>query len=301
MQGPLQALHGLQQAPQHEDRSEAQGGGIDIIGALAQVHVVVGMAVGVLAPPVAQQFQGPVGDDLVGIHVGGSARATLHHVRGEVTVPVAVDDFLAGAVDGFCDGGFQETQPGIGAGGALLHHGEGADHGGEMTGGRTRDGEVVDGPQGLYAKEGILRHVQGPDQIGFPPRPAAGIGLFPAGTGRGRVEDPLVEHVGDLAEHRDGGDAILAQAGEHGVPIELQQDRGAEGHGRGRVGADGQEALFSRHIAGPQDHHGFRPVPIVSGDLHAARGDDRGSQPGFSLPEEGGSRGHFPAQGGLGN
>ena len=301
MQGGLQAVHGLQQALEHEDGGEAQGCRVDVVGALAQVHVVIGVAERILAPPVAQQLQGAVGNDFVGVHVRGCARPSLHHVRGEVAVPVAVDDLLAGAIDGPGNGGFQQAQPGVGPGGALLHHGQGADHGGKVAGGRPCDGEVVDGPQGLDAEEGVLGHVQGTDQVGFSPGPAAGIGLLTARAGGGRVEDALVQHVGDLAEHRDGGGPILGQAAQHRLPVEVQQDGGAEGHGRGRVGAGGQEGLLARHIAGAQDHHGFGPVPIVPGDLHAALGDDRGAQPSLPLPEEGGPGRDFSAKGRLGD
>lgn len=47
-------------------------------------HVVVGAAELVLALLMAQELQRPVGDDLVGVHVRGRARAALDHVHQEV-------------------------------------------------------------------------------------------------------------------------------------------------------------------------------------------------------------------------
>ena len=93
------------QGAQLDDDGEAHGGGVDVVGGLRQVHVVVRVAERVLAAGAAQQLQGAVGDHLVGVHVGRGAGAALHHVDDEVAVPVAVDDLLAGAVDGIGDVG----------------------------------------------------------------------------------------------------------------------------------------------------------------------------------------------------
>jgi len=47
----------------------------------------------------AEQFERAVGDDLIGVHVGGSAGAALNHVDDELVVKLAGADFAASAHD----------------------------------------------------------------------------------------------------------------------------------------------------------------------------------------------------------
>ena len=71
------------------ERREVDGGGEDVVGRLAHVDVVVGVA------PVA----GEVGDHLVGVHVRGGARAGLEDVDRELVVVLAGGDRVAGRGD----------------------------------------------------------------------------------------------------------------------------------------------------------------------------------------------------------
>ena len=65
--------------------------------------MVVGRAVLVLAFLVPHQLEGPVGDDLVGVHVDRGSGAALHHVHGELVEESAFRNLLAGRADGIGD------------------------------------------------------------------------------------------------------------------------------------------------------------------------------------------------------
>ena len=54
---------------------DVHGGGVGVVTALRLVHVIVGMDRGLAAQLSAQQLDGSVGDDLVGVHVGLRAGA----------------------------------------------------------------------------------------------------------------------------------------------------------------------------------------------------------------------------------
>src|SRR5690606_33527997 len=79
---------------------DVHGRGDDVVAGLAHVDVVVGMNGAPGAQGAAQNLVGPVGDDLVGVHVGGRAGPGLENVQGEVVVQAPVDDLLAGLDDG---------------------------------------------------------------------------------------------------------------------------------------------------------------------------------------------------------
>ena len=49
---------------------DVHGGGVGVVAALRLIHVIVGMDRGLAAQLSAQQLDGSVGDDLVGVHVG---------------------------------------------------------------------------------------------------------------------------------------------------------------------------------------------------------------------------------------
>ena len=55
---------------------------------------------GVLPALVAEKFERPVGDHLVGVHVGRGAGAALDHIDDELFVQRAGADFLTGLDDG---------------------------------------------------------------------------------------------------------------------------------------------------------------------------------------------------------
>ncbi len=80
-------------------RGQVDGGGNDVVARLAAVDVIVGMDQ-FFAALAAEQFDGAIGDDLVGVHVGRGAGAGLENIEHKFRVPFAVGDFLRGLDDG---------------------------------------------------------------------------------------------------------------------------------------------------------------------------------------------------------
>ena len=86
-----------------EDGSNVHDGGEGVVGGGAAVDVVVGVD-GLLAAHLsAQNLNGSVGDDLVGVHVGLGAGAGLPDDEGEVVEELAVGDFLGSLLDSLSD------------------------------------------------------------------------------------------------------------------------------------------------------------------------------------------------------
>ena len=69
-----------------ERHADVERGGVGVVGRLRRVHVIVRVAVLVLALLVAHQLERAVGDHLVGVHVRRGARAALEHVEPELVV-----------------------------------------------------------------------------------------------------------------------------------------------------------------------------------------------------------------------
>ena len=164
LEDPVELLRpGLQGGPQpYQVRQEGlpdgrEGGevrdrGDHVVGGLAPVDVVVGVD-RVLGPPgAAEQLAGPVGDDLVGVHVRRGAGSRLEHVDHELVVVSAGDHLLGGDPDGAGELGGEQVELLVGLGGRPLDQAEGPDEPvAEAPGG---DGEVLDGALGLGAVVG---------------------------------------------------------------------------------------------------------------------------------------------------
>ena len=75
----------------------------------------------------AEEFERPVGDHFVGVHVGRRAGAALHHVDDELLLEFAGAQFLAGPDDRVGDRRVEQSQVAVGHRGALLDVGQGAD------------------------------------------------------------------------------------------------------------------------------------------------------------------------------
>ena len=103
----------------------------------AHVHVVVGMYQSGAALP-SHYLRCPVGDDLVGIGVGGGAGACLEYVHDELVVELAVGHFLGGFHDSSADVTLQQSQTHVVPGSRQLDKGQGTD---EAAG----ESEVADG------------------------------------------------------------------------------------------------------------------------------------------------------------
>ena len=95
LQGRQQVLADAQRH-RHVDRR-----GENIVGALAQVHVIVGMdGLAVGKAVAAAKLDGPVGDHLVGVHIGRGAGTGLEDIHRKLVVEAAVGHLARGGDEG---------------------------------------------------------------------------------------------------------------------------------------------------------------------------------------------------------
>ena len=141
------------------------GGRNDVVGGLAVVYVVVGMHQGIIALGAAQDINGAVGDDLVGVHVHRRARAALNGIHDKVIVQPAVDNFVAGFYDGGGNFLVQETCLAVSDGGSLLNVSEAVDK--FRVHGQSGDVKVLRGTEALHSIVDVFRNILGSDGILF--------------------------------------------------------------------------------------------------------------------------------------
>ena len=79
---------------QHGNGSNVHGRGEGIVGGLGHIDVIIGVQ-----QLLADDLITPVGDDLIGVHVGLRAGAGLPHDQREVIVQLAADHLVAGLRD----------------------------------------------------------------------------------------------------------------------------------------------------------------------------------------------------------
>ena len=127
--------------------------------------MVVGVDNAVIALDAAQQFNGPVGNDLVGVHIGRRARAALDGVHNELVVELAADDLVTGGDDGLGLFLIQGSGVAVGHGGGLFDLGQADNQ--QLVHGVAGDGKILLGPQGLDAVIGVGRDFQCADGVGF--------------------------------------------------------------------------------------------------------------------------------------
>ena len=136
-----------------------------VVRGLSAVHVVVGVHRLLRAHLAAEHLDGPVGDNLVGVHVGLCARACLPDDKREVVVELAVDHLVGGLADGVADLRVEVLQRHVGQGGGLLDNAEGMD---ERDGHAfAADAEVFDRTLGLCAPIAVGRNLNGAEGVGF--------------------------------------------------------------------------------------------------------------------------------------
>jgi hypothetical protein len=123
--------------------------GDDIVGGLAQVHVVVGMQLGPSA-------RSDGGDDLVGVHVGRGAAPGLEYIDREVLIVRAARDFLRRRHKSFGFVARQQFQIGVGLGRGGLDQRQSADESTPKA--QARDREVLDRALRLRPVQRIGRH-----------------------------------------------------------------------------------------------------------------------------------------------
>ena len=117
----------------------------------------------------AHQFEAPVGNDFVGIHVGGRAGATLDHIDDELVMELSGHDFIAGLDDGAGVRAADSAQFAVHACCGLLDMCQGPDQIGHVRDLLARNGEILDGTGRLHAPVRIGRNFHGSQKIDFCP------------------------------------------------------------------------------------------------------------------------------------
>lgn len=106
LDGGAEALEGGEQVVlELEDGSDVHDGGEGVVGRGAAVDVVVGVDGLLAALFAAEDLNGSVGDDFVGVHVGLGAGAGLPDDKGEVVHELAIGDLLGGLLNSLSDFG----------------------------------------------------------------------------------------------------------------------------------------------------------------------------------------------------
>ncbi len=124
-----QPLQGRQQFGfDRQGRSHVDRGGEHVVGRLSHVYVVVRMDRLLFGQPVAaSHFDGPVGNDLVGIHVRRRAGAGLVDVDGKLIVEFPGGHFAGGGDDRLGKVGFELAEIAVGQGRGCLDQPQGPD------------------------------------------------------------------------------------------------------------------------------------------------------------------------------
>ena len=136
-----------------------------VIRTLAAIDVVVGVDGFLAALLAAQNFNGAVRDDLVGIHIGLGAGTGLPDHQGEFGIPCAVGDFAGGLGDGVAQAGIQLAQFHIHLRRRLFQNTQGADQ--RHRHGFAADFEILQTARGLRAPIMFGRNLNRAKRVGF--------------------------------------------------------------------------------------------------------------------------------------
>lgn len=129
--------------------------------------MIIGMTVFIFAMFTAQYFQGPVGDNLIGIHIGGGTRATLYDIDNKIFEVLASTDFIASPDYRITDFMVENAKFIICHSRRFLDRCQGIDKAGELTDHDAGDGEVIKSPHRLHAIERIQWHLAFAQAVGF--------------------------------------------------------------------------------------------------------------------------------------
>ena len=153
-------------------RGQVDHRGHHIVTRLAAVHMVVWVHGNFGAHRAAKDLDGPVGDDLVGVHVGGGPRPRLEDIHGELAVQFTVNHLGGAGYDGLGDLCFQSAPAEVHERRRALHPAEGVDH---PWGNRAAaDGEVLHRALSLRPPQRLRRHFHLAHGIFFDPEVSHG-------------------------------------------------------------------------------------------------------------------------------
>ena len=160
----------LQQLAGQPDGRQLARGGEHVVGGLSHVHMVVGMHERIIAFFTAQKLDGAVGNYLVGVHIGGSARAPLDGIDDELVMQLPGDQIVTGAFYRIRYAPGQHTGHAVGSRACLLDPCHALDHGPGQT--LVGDRKILRGPQRMnpvvrllvdlfFAYQIVLRSIHG--------------------------------------------------------------------------------------------------------------------------------------------
>ena len=131
-------------------RGNVHGGGEGIVGALGEVHMVIGVQDGRPGQLIA-----PAGDHLVEVHVALGAAARLPDGEGKLLREAPCQNLVAGLKDQILPLKIQAAQGVIGQRAGPLEKGKGADEGQGHA--LLADGEILKASLGLSAPKAVGR------------------------------------------------------------------------------------------------------------------------------------------------
>ena len=145
--------------------SDVHGRGKGVVGGLRAVDVIVGVDGRFGAQHATGEFDGAVGDDLVGVHVGLRPASGLPDAKGKVIVEVAVDDVLGGGDDEVAHFGVELLEGHVGLGGGLLEDAESTNH--AQRHGVVTDVKIQKRTSGLATVVTVGRDLEFTHGVGF--------------------------------------------------------------------------------------------------------------------------------------
>ena len=167
LESPAQRGQGGQQILNAKVSGQLHRRGVGVVGRLRSVHVVIGVNHVISAFGLADDFQRPVGNHFVGIHIGRSACAALQHVHDEMRIQHAGGHVIAGLGDGLGLLGIDGAQAQVGRSRRFFHIGERADQVGHLRHAVAGDGEVLHRTGRVHAPVGGIRQVFGTEEVAF--------------------------------------------------------------------------------------------------------------------------------------
>ena len=168
VEGVGELVDGLAQAVDLAPQGDTEGRRVRVVRGLGTVDVIVGVDDVVAALLLPQDLEREVRNDLVRVHVNGSAGTALELVDGELVHAAAVlDDLVASGDDRLSLGGLHRLELHVRHGAGLLHLRERTDELRRFVDGATRDLIVLDCSQRVDAPVRVLGYFAGAEQIFF--------------------------------------------------------------------------------------------------------------------------------------
>src|SRR5699024_8210791 len=148
-EGFMQAEKFFFQSFQQPERRHFSGGGDHVVGGLAAVYVIVGVDQRIIAFFAAQDLDGPVGDDFVGVHVQGGAGAALDRIHDKIVMEFSWDDLVAGLDNGGGSLFIKNSDLAVGDGRSFFYVCQAVDDLGMHV--KACNRKVLRGAEGLYS------------------------------------------------------------------------------------------------------------------------------------------------------